>query len=60
MGLRKYTILYKNGTKVRIRADRITFSQYTSGRTELKWENMNPKPILIDVDSIASIFEGDV
>jgi hypothetical protein len=55
-----FTIVYKSGAKVQVRAKSMTVKRYTTGRIEIEWGEMHPRPMLLGVDEIAAIFEGKV
>lgn len=55
-----YTVVYKSGTKVRIRAKNLRVTKFTNGAIEVKWDEMRPKPFLLGVDDIAAIYQGKV
>lgn len=56
--MRTYTILYKSGTKIQIRASNLQVIRYANGALEIKWDKIDPKPFYLGVDNIEAIFEG--
>ena len=57
---KQYTIIYKSGTKVHVRAKSMTVKKYRDGHMEVEWDSMSPKSLLLGVDEIAAVFEGKV
>lgn len=55
-----YTILYKSGNKVHLKAEGLEVTKYRSGDIEVKWDKMEPKPFLLGVNDIEAIFAGKV
>jgi hypothetical protein len=57
--VKTYTIFYKSGHKVRVRTSELSITAYLAGNKEMSWsKDIEPKPLLVNVDHVESIWEG--
>lgn len=55
------TIIYKSGQKVRVKVDKMTITRNTAtGSVSVKWEGIQPNPLLFGIDEVESVWEGKV
>ena len=53
-----YTIVYKSGAKVVVRATKLVVYYRGGEITKLEWKDMTPDPLWLGVADIAAVFEG--
>lgn len=56
----KFIIRYKSGTAIAVRADKLSVavSRMSGQKTEIQWQNMQPRPMEIgDLSDIESIWQ---
>lgn len=53
----KVLIRYKSGYSVTIRCKSFKSTRRTDGSLEVQWHDARPKPLLIGVDEIESVFQ---
>jgi hypothetical protein len=58
--MKRYTIIYKSGAKVRVRADNLEVIRFGNGRIKISWDKIRPRAFLVGVDDIAAVWPGRV
>ena len=55
----KFVIRYKSGAEVRVRADELAVAWDTARgvATEMKWNNMRPRPLAIALANVESVWQ---
>lgn len=53
----RFTVIYKSGAKVHIKARRISWKREHGGTT-FEWDDMRPQVLMFGADEIAAIWAG--
>jgi hypothetical protein len=54
----RYTILYRSGAKVTVKAEGLKVQKRGSEVLSVTWDKISPRPYVLGVDDIVAIFEG--
>lgn len=55
------TVIYKSGQKVRVKVNSMSITRNpSSGQTSVKWDGIEPRPLLFGIDEVESVWEGKV
>ena len=55
---KRFTIIYKNGTKIHAKAKDFNITRKGSEITTVNWDKMIPNPVFLNVDEILAVYDG--
>ena len=52
------TIIYRSGTKVRVRVEGLTVTTQGGEVTKMEWKQMDPRPLALNCNEVESVWMG--